>query len=63
MTYGRGGVLSTLAVNVLVLRGLWAGSTSQTVRLGPFQITRQHHQEIAFFFYCLGENGDLHGMS
>ena len=47
VTYERGGVLSTLAKTALLLRGLWAGSTSQTVRLGRLQVTRQHHQKIA----------------
>ena len=49
VTYGHGSTLSTLTVTVLLLRGLWTGSTSQTVhvQLGRFQITRQRHQKIA----------------
>ena len=34
VTYECGDVLSTLAMRVLLLRELWTGSTSQTVRLG-----------------------------
>ena len=37
MTYGRGGVLSTLVVTMPLLRVLWAGGTSQTVQLERFQ--------------------------